>query len=126
MLVRFSFHCIDRASQRLLEPWLRECPDRKPGLVTWLGGHVAEHLRTRTIPGTGERMILETPLAWFAGSVQRTHGDGIAFVVATVTEGRPCKQSGVGTRAPRECPICRETDCDCPQSIWSRTMLPEE
>jgi len=34
--INISQHAVDRASQRMLEVWLSDCPNREHGLVSWL------------------------------------------------------------------------------------------
>lgn len=67
--IKITMHAFDRASQRLLPDWLQACPDRKPGLGSWLMEQLRPHVD-----------VLER--AGELGKVSRITVRGVAFEVA--------------------------------------------
>jgi hypothetical protein len=50
-MVVMTKHAVDRASQRLLSIWAKECPRLDPGLYTWLQ-HIADQVwALHRVPG---------------------------------------------------------------------------
>ncbi len=67
--IKITMHAFDRASQRLLPEWLNACPDRKPGLGSWLMEQLRPHVDA--LERAGE-----------LGKVSRITVRGVAFEVA--------------------------------------------
>ncbi len=113
MDIHYTNHVLDRVSQRLLERWLEECPDRTPGLVTWTLGNVQQALRAYPTLEIKPRTKISTPYGVFV--LSPTHR---GLIVITYMDNL-VPSPNVGTRAERTCRVCTElvTECSCPADV---------
>lgn len=117
MRIAFTAHAIDRASQRLLDHWTRECADRKPGLYSWLERLAREGMQSAIIPPKDGELKVITRLCCFTGHLSqnrnRAFERGRLFTVVTIVDEAGTKRRGNGARLVRTCSLCGGQDCDC-------------
>ena len=111
MRIWITPHAVDRASQRLLEHWLKECPDRNPGLMTWLQRRVEEALRT-TIVRRGRHLHMQQR----GLSFECNEKHGTLFVKTVVDGNDPSRPRATAAKDPHRCRVCEEikAECQCP------------
>ena len=110
MEVRATIHAIDRASQRMLDWWLAECPDRKPGLQTWLMGKVEEAARRG---GWKDGTLMLTPHFSVGTKLVGTRLIVTTVITNAIHGGNHSKGEKKTTRLCRTCgdPVA---ECQCP------------
>ncbi len=104
-------HAVDRASQRLLETWLQECPERSPGLMTWLEHRTGEAMKSSILGQSGHVHMHQRGIS-FECQIR----DGRIFV-KTVGPGTDLSRpKRAAAKEPRLCATCREPagECGCP------------
>lgn len=105
-------HAIDRASQRMLGQWAAECPQRDPGLHEWLlqMAHVAIATLKAAKVGSNHVTYRGVDFKFFVTP------NGIAYLQTLFFRSGDKVDEKRDGRAPRECRVCGEPECDCPVS----------
>jgi hypothetical protein len=114
MHIHITKHAMDRISQRLLEVWLAECPERTPGLVTWAEGLVRSGMRGGLPPANRYGIVqILTPRGCFVAMVRKGVEKERFLSIKTFSPDPGKRPSNNGTRAPRACRLCGEAGCEC-------------